>query len=283
MPGCHQQPAAQAAAATTRHRSVRQGAAAASRQVCTSTLPGRCSPLATCAIKRTFWLEHLLSRKHEQYLAASASNRARVVLLHLSCCLRSSCWPGGPSLGTTSVIHCVPWASCCVCAHVATDCHSARCRVQLGDSLEEFLIEATPDANLRQLMMSMSEAIRTIAFKVRSSVGIPQVPVSCEHTVMLSLLVELSLSRFAALAWALGAASAAARHPRRAGACASSRPRPQRFQNPAISAGLRQQRSHIKHAASPRTHTHALTGLRGKCAGTHRELRRHRVRQQLRR
>ena len=63
--------------------------------------------------------------------------------------------------------------------------------MQLGDSLEEFLIEATPDANLRQLMMSMSEAIRTIAFKVRSSFGIPQVPVSCEHTVVLSLLVEL--------------------------------------------------------------------------------------------
>lgn len=39
--------------------------------------------------------------------------------------------------------------------------------LQLGDSLEEYLIEATDDAALRQLMMSMSEAIRTIAFKVR--------------------------------------------------------------------------------------------------------------------
>jgi hypothetical protein len=43
--------------------------------------------------------------------------------------------------------------------------------VQLGDSLEEYLIEATSDANLRQLMMSMSEAIRTIAFKARSRLG----------------------------------------------------------------------------------------------------------------
>ena len=41
------------------------------------------------------------------------------------------------------------------------------CRPQIGDTLEEFLLEATPDAKLRQLMMSMSEAIRTIAYKVR--------------------------------------------------------------------------------------------------------------------
>jgi hypothetical protein len=38
--------------------------------------------------------------------------------------------------------------------------------LQLGDSLAEFLVEATPDPKLRQLMMSMSEAIRTIAYKV---------------------------------------------------------------------------------------------------------------------
>ncbi len=40
---------------------------------------------------------------------------------------------------------------------------------QIGDTLEEFLLEATPDPKLRQLMMSMSEAIRTIAYKVRTS------------------------------------------------------------------------------------------------------------------
>lgn len=40
--------------------------------------------------------------------------------------------------------------------------------MQIGDTLEEFLLEATPDPKLRQLMMSMSEAIRTIAYKVRS-------------------------------------------------------------------------------------------------------------------
>jgi flavoprotein len=39
---------------------------------------------------------------------------------------------------------------------------------QIGDSLAEFLVEATPDPKLRQLLMSMSEAIRTIAFKVRT-------------------------------------------------------------------------------------------------------------------
>lgn len=40
--------------------------------------------------------------------------------------------------------------------------------MQVGDSLEEFLLAATPDPKLRQVMMSLSEAIRTIAFKVCS-------------------------------------------------------------------------------------------------------------------
>ena len=51
----------------------------------------------------------------------------------------------------------------------SSDSESTACRVQLGDSLEEYLIDSTSDSNLRQLMMSMSEAIRTIAFKVRIS------------------------------------------------------------------------------------------------------------------
>ncbi len=38
--------------------------------------------------------------------------------------------------------------------------------LQIGDTLAEFLAEATPDPKLRQLMSAMSEAIRTIAFKV---------------------------------------------------------------------------------------------------------------------
>jgi hypothetical protein len=42
---------------------------------------------------------------------------------------------------------------------------------QIGDTLEEFLLEATPDPKLRQLMMSMSEAVRTIAYKVRQRRG----------------------------------------------------------------------------------------------------------------
>ena len=45
---------------------------------------------------------------------------------------------------------------------------------QIGDSLEEFLVANTQDAKLRQLMMSMSEAIRTIAFKVQSAPACPQ-------------------------------------------------------------------------------------------------------------
>ncbi|KAK9839275.1 hypothetical protein WJX81_005282 [Elliptochloris bilobata] len=42
-------------------------------------------------------------------------------------------------------------------------------QAKVGDTLEEFLLEATSDAKLRQTMMSLSEAIRTIAFKVRTA------------------------------------------------------------------------------------------------------------------
>lgn len=38
---------------------------------------------------------------------------------------------------------------------------------QIGDSLEEYLIDATQDTKLRQILMSLAEATRTIAFKVR--------------------------------------------------------------------------------------------------------------------
>lgn len=41
--------------------------------------------------------------------------------------------------------------------------------MQVGDTLEEYLVQATDDAGLRQVLMSMSEAVRTIAFKVRIS------------------------------------------------------------------------------------------------------------------
>ncbi|CAD7694734.1 unnamed protein product [Ostreobium quekettii] len=50
------------------------------------------------------------------------------------------------------------------CARGALQTRSA-----LGDSLEEFLMGATDDPKLRQLMMSMSEAIRTISVKVRTA------------------------------------------------------------------------------------------------------------------
>lgn len=46
---------------------------------------------------------------------------------------------------------------------------AVRVNAKVGDTLEEFLLEATDDAKLRQLMMAMSEAIRTIAFKVRTA------------------------------------------------------------------------------------------------------------------
>ncbi|GLJ44156.1 hypothetical protein SUGI_0921260 [Cryptomeria japonica] len=42
-------------------------------------------------------------------------------------------------------------------------------KCELGDSLEEFLNKSTPDKNLIRLMMCMGEAMRTIAFKVRTA------------------------------------------------------------------------------------------------------------------
>lgn len=42
-------------------------------------------------------------------------------------------------------------------------------QAKVGDSLAEFLVVATHDPKLRQLMMSMSEAIRTISYKVRTA------------------------------------------------------------------------------------------------------------------
>jgi sedoheptulose-bisphosphatase len=42
-------------------------------------------------------------------------------------------------------------------------------RSELGDSLEEFLAKATPDKNLARLLVCMGEALRTIAFKVRTA------------------------------------------------------------------------------------------------------------------
>lgn len=42
-------------------------------------------------------------------------------------------------------------------------------RAEIGDSLEAFLMKATPDPKLRLLMRDMGDCIRTIAFKVRTA------------------------------------------------------------------------------------------------------------------
>ncbi|CDY63439.1 BnaC06g42620D [Brassica napus] len=42
-------------------------------------------------------------------------------------------------------------------------------KCKIGQSLEEFLTQATPDKGLRTLLMCMGEALRTIAFKVRTA------------------------------------------------------------------------------------------------------------------
>ncbi|KAJ4828239.1 hypothetical protein Tsubulata_036306 [Turnera subulata] len=50
-----------------------------------------------------------------------------------------------------------------------TKAKSTVAKAELGDSLEEFLTKATPDKGLVRLMMCMGEALRTIAFKVRTA------------------------------------------------------------------------------------------------------------------
>eukprot|EP00475_Leptophrys_vorax_P020834 TRINITY_DN28588_c0_g2_i1.p2 TRINITY_DN28588_c0_g2~~TRINITY_DN28588_c0_g2_i1.p2 ORF type:complete len:393 (-),score=56.47 TRINITY_DN28588_c0_g2_i1:81-1259(-) len=42
-------------------------------------------------------------------------------------------------------------------------------KAEIGDSLEEFLAKATPDKGLARLLVCMGEALRTIAFKVRTA------------------------------------------------------------------------------------------------------------------
>ena len=60
---------------------------------------------------------------------------------------------------------------CAPALHRMLACRTTSCNdliiVQVGDTLEEFLVEATSDAKLRQTVMSLSEAVRTIAFKAR--------------------------------------------------------------------------------------------------------------------
>ncbi|KAF3520322.1 hypothetical protein DY000_02061434, partial [Brassica cretica] len=46
---------------------------------------------------------------------------------------------------------------------------STMTKCKIGQSLEEFLTQATPDKGLRTLLMCMGEALRTIAFKVRTA------------------------------------------------------------------------------------------------------------------
>ncbi|KAK6933056.1 Fructose-1-6-bisphosphatase class I, N-terminal [Dillenia turbinata] len=46
---------------------------------------------------------------------------------------------------------------------------SLQTRCEIGDSLEEFLTKATPDKGLIRVLTSMGEALRTIAFKVRTA------------------------------------------------------------------------------------------------------------------
>ncbi|WP_227643650.1 hypothetical protein, partial [Klebsiella pneumoniae] len=43
----------------------------------------------------------------------------------------------------------------------------AKC--EIGDSLEEFLVKSTKDKGLTRLMVCLGEALRTIAFKVRTA------------------------------------------------------------------------------------------------------------------
>jgi len=60
------------------------------------------------------------------------------------------------------------------------------CVAKVGDSLDEFLMQATDDAKLRLLMASMAECCRTIAYKVRTA--------SCAGTACLNTFGDEQLA-----------------------------------------------------------------------------------------
>lgn len=63
----------------------------------------------------------------------------------------------------------MPTAFNAVSQRASFTARKALTRAELGDSLEEFLSKATNDKNLARLLVCMGEALRTIAFKVRTA------------------------------------------------------------------------------------------------------------------
>ncbi|XP_024376141.1 sedoheptulose-1,7-bisphosphatase, chloroplastic [Physcomitrium patens] len=63
----------------------------------------------------------------------------------------------------------MPYARNAVSVKASSTSRNTLTRAELGDSLEEFLAKATTDKNLARLLVCMGEALRTIAFKVRTA------------------------------------------------------------------------------------------------------------------
>lgn len=63
----------------------------------------------------------------------------------------------------------MPTAFNAVSQKASSTTRKALTRAELGDSLEEFLTKATTNKKLARLMVCMGEALRTIAFKVRTA------------------------------------------------------------------------------------------------------------------
>lgn len=118
---------------------------------------------------------------------------------------------------------------------------------QIGDSLAEFLAVATPDPKLRLLMSSMGETIRTIAFKVRPTRHDADQDRRAQH-----LLIRLRLR------------------------CPGPPPGTQRAPQQGRPCLL----WHFSQVAVTRPHTRPAPAPAS--AGPHRQLRRHRLREQLR-
>ncbi|WOG94019.1 hypothetical protein DCAR_0313309 [Daucus carota subsp. sativus] len=109
----------------------------------------------TCCARGT-----LLSSVASQHSTTSLASPRSISASYTSKCLKSSSL-FGESLRT------MPRSSLKVSKSKKSSTLVTKC--EIGDSLEEFLSKATEDKGLIRLMMCMGEAIRTIAFKVRTA------------------------------------------------------------------------------------------------------------------
>lgn len=151
-------------------RAARRAAVAAQAKVRSARTRGRVTTPGACASTqdKAATVPLLWRCISSPGVRASFSQMGTSICCHVS--LFMTCWIARPPASHCSRAAAAPHQAGCASADIPGPSTPPCClslRWQIGDTLEEFLLEATPDPKLRQLMMSMSEAVRTIAYKVR--------------------------------------------------------------------------------------------------------------------